>query len=233
LTAQHALGVAVAVRYAYQANDADGLRIYDISNPAKPGRIGHASNGEMAKSVTVVGRYAYVANGNAGLRIYDVANPAIPVDVGHINDGGQARAVAFEGNNGFLANLDDGVRVYNSSNPTNLAGIGHINTGGSAWGLAVAGGYVYVAAGFDGLRIYRARTTPPIITRIALQTGSPCRVQTSGTPGVSYTLQASPDLGNWINVATVIAGMNGLCEFSDSATNNCRARLYRLRSTFP
>jgi len=54
------------------ANYTDGLRIYDISNPASPVNVGHIDNGNSGRGICVQGNYAYLANYSDGLRIYEV-----------------------------------------------------------------------------------------------------------------------------------------------------------------
>src|SRR3989442_1726130 len=62
-----ALSVAVSGNYVYLANDADGLRVYDISNPTNAVNVGHTTNGGYATRVAVSGNYAYLANWDDGL----------------------------------------------------------------------------------------------------------------------------------------------------------------------
>jgi len=151
----NAYGVAVAGHFAYLANYNDGLRIYDISNPANPVSVGHINHG-FAAGVALAGNLACVADSADGLRIYDVSNPANPVSVGNTNNGASASSVAVAGNYAYLANNGDGLRIYDISNPANPVNVGHaaISISGNASGVAVAGNYVYLANNGDGLRIY-------------------------------------------------------------------------------
>ena len=56
------------------ANGGDGLRIYGVSDPTNPVRVGHSMTnyGGSANKVAAAGPYAYVANGSDGLRIYSL-----------------------------------------------------------------------------------------------------------------------------------------------------------------
>src|ERR1700722_14339781 len=81
----NAYGVAVAGHFAYLANYDDGLRIYDISNPANPVSVGNVNNG-LAAGVPLAGNFACVADSSDGLRIYDISDPANPVSVGNTNN---------------------------------------------------------------------------------------------------------------------------------------------------
>ncbi len=151
----NAYGVAVAGHFAYLANYDDGLRIYDISNPANPVSVGHINNG-FAAGVALTGNFACVADSADGLRIYNISNPANPVSIGNTNNGASASSVAVAGQFAYLANNEDGLRIYDISNPANPVNVGHaaINISGNASGVAVAGNYAYLANNGDGLRIY-------------------------------------------------------------------------------
>src|SRR5262249_31387083 len=64
-----ARSVAVSGRYAYVADETNGLVVYDISNPALPVRVSQTNDGGNGWSVAVAGQYAYLANLADGLRI--------------------------------------------------------------------------------------------------------------------------------------------------------------------
>jgi hypothetical protein len=150
--------MAVSGHYVYVANDFDGIRIYDVSNPKQPVNVGHAveTNGGGACRIAVSGQYAYVANFSDGLRIYDVSNPTNPVSIGQTNNAGTAFNVTVSGHYAFLADQSDGLRIYDITDPTNPSNIGHAAEPGfgSAQAVAVVGHYAYVANYSDGLRIY-------------------------------------------------------------------------------
>src|ERR1700722_13734326 len=83
-------GITVSGNYVYLANDTDGLRVYDVSNPANPINVCHTNDGSSAIDVVVSNGYLYLANYDDGLRIYDNSVPTNLVNVGHINNGGYA-----------------------------------------------------------------------------------------------------------------------------------------------
>ena len=151
----NAFGIAVAGNFAYLANFNDGLRIYDISDPANPVSVGNTNNG-LASGVAVSGNSAFVADSADGLRIYDVSNPVNPVSVGNTNNGATALAVTVSRNLAYLANGSDGLRIYDVSNPANPVNLGHTVTNaiGVASSVAVANNVAYLANGSDGLRVY-------------------------------------------------------------------------------
>ena len=68
-----AVGVTISGNYAYIADNASGLAIIDISNPASPGApVYRDTNGE-AEGVAISGNYAYVVDGTSGLAIISVS----------------------------------------------------------------------------------------------------------------------------------------------------------------
>ncbi len=158
-----AFNVAVAGNFAFVANDLDGLRIYDISDPTAPTEVGHAPEPvdllAAAEFVAVAGNYAYVANYEDGLRVYDVSDPANPTSVFNVPEtvyGGLAWGVAVAGDYLYLANFEDGVRVYDLTDPAAPVEVtgAHMDADGQAYALAVSGNYLYVANGDGGLLIY-------------------------------------------------------------------------------
>jgi hypothetical protein len=166
-----AFGIAVSGNYAFLANNDDGVRIYDISNPSAPVSIGHVNDGGRAFGVAVSSNYLYLANHEDGLRIYDVSTPSNPINIGHIYNGGQADGLALAGSLVFVANDSDGLRVYDASTPSNPINIGHTNDilfSDAYQNVAVLGKYAYVASLTGGLRIYEISnpTTPVYVGQI-------------------------------------------------------------------
>jgi hypothetical protein len=148
----------IGARYAYLANYNDGIRIYDVSNPANPKRIGRVNDGGTALSATVSGKYLFLANDSDGLRIYDVSNPSWLTNVAHIKDTGYPQAVAVAGKYAYVADNFYGFSIFDVSDPTHPTGIGHIKDGprldGSGHGIAVGSKYACLANFRDGVRVY-------------------------------------------------------------------------------
>ncbi|HXR03971.1 MAG TPA: hypothetical protein VN836_04605 [Verrucomicrobiae bacterium] len=162
-------------RYAFLANYNDGLRIYDVSNPAKPKRIGRVNDGGTALYAAVSGKYVFLANDYDGLRVYDVSNPASPTNVARVKDMGYPWGVAVAGKYAYVADNFYGFSIFDISDVTHPVGVGHINDSppplsfieahshttnskthidGSAYGIAVAGNHAYLANFGDGVRVY-------------------------------------------------------------------------------
>lgn len=76
--AQH---VEVAGNYAYVAEFYSGLRICDISNPARPLLLSGTNNnyGAYTYGLAVSGNYLYLADGGAGMLIYQLSAPLPPL----------------------------------------------------------------------------------------------------------------------------------------------------------
>ena len=174
------LGVAMDGEYVYVANDIDGLRIYNISDPANPKATGHvpqsAMGGGDAYGVSVVGATAFLANYSDGVRIIDVSNRANPVPFAHIPEskmgGGEAYGLTILGNYIYVANADDGFRIVDISQISNPEVKGFIPAGrmgdAEAYGVAAIGNYAYLANDSDGLRVIdvTSATNPRIVAHI-------------------------------------------------------------------
>ena len=81
-----ASGVAVSGHFACLANFADGLRVYDVSDPANPTNVAHSTVGGDARAfdLAMAGNYIYLADGLDGLRIYLLV-PQLSIGLGDPN----------------------------------------------------------------------------------------------------------------------------------------------------
>ena len=77
-----AYSVAVSGSYAYVADYYHGLRVIDVSTPARPIEVGWVGTPGYAYGVAVSGRYAFVAANYVGLYVIDVELPSAPIAVG-------------------------------------------------------------------------------------------------------------------------------------------------------
>ena len=150
--------IAIAEDSAYIANHEDGLRIFNVSDPAHPREVWHYQNpypvGAYSYGVCVSGRYAYLANGFDGLRIFDITDPEKAVNIGHTYPGGFALGVTVSGNYAYLPSSEGGLYILDISNPTNPVPVAQTNNGGNAYTVALSGPYAYLANNDDGLRVY-------------------------------------------------------------------------------
>lgn len=199
--------VIVLGDYAYLANGTDGLRIYDISDPANPHNVGHTNNSTALtasfQDLALSGPYAFLANANDGLRVYDVSDATQPKGIAHTNDSTALRAYAsgvdISGDHLFVANGTDGLRIYDVSNPAQPVGVGHV-TGFYGQNVRIFGEHAYVLSS-TGFRIFDISN--PLIP---VQIGS----TNAGGPGTSEDIVVANGF------AFVASGLGGLRVFDVS-----------------
>src|SRR5262245_56888488 len=103
--AEIAYDIEVSGNYAYLAKGTNGLRIYDISDPRKPFRVGYVNDGGTAYGITISGNYAYLSSHTNGVLIYDISSPSNPVRVAHLVDRNSGdKCVTILGNYLYLPN---------------------------------------------------------------------------------------------------------------------------------
>ena len=140
-----ASGITVSGNYLYLANSGDGLRIFDISDPANPVSIGQTNVGGGPTRVVVSNNRAYTDA--SGLKIYDVSIPTNPGYLGGTNSFAFLHAVS--GNHAFSVGDYAGLQIYDVSNPTTPFSVGSTNIGPYSYDVAVAGNYAYLAGSFS------------------------------------------------------------------------------------
>ena len=144
-------GIAVSGNYAYLANDTDGLRIIDVSDPRNPTNAAHINDGGRAFAVVLSGNYAYLACDTNGLQIYDISSPTHPVKVGAYKPRGtiNVRCVALSGNYAIMQ--DNSVHMIDISDPANPV----LVTTNTVWagdiGIGITGHYAYMVGVADEL----------------------------------------------------------------------------------
>jgi hypothetical protein len=141
--------VFVQGRYAYVADQANGLIIFDVSNAAAPVKVGSNTGGmNQAQSIYVQGRYAYVGDVGSthSVVIFDVSNPSVPVKVGAITSiVFQPYSVYVQGRYAYIADHDGLFFIYDVSNPTAPVLVGSIYVGNlGPNSLYVQGHYAYM-----------------------------------------------------------------------------------------
>jgi hypothetical protein len=75
---------------------------------------------------------------------------------------------------------------------------------------------------------------PPSIVGIAANPNGSVMLQLGGSPGATYVLESTTNLGSaggWLPVATNVLDMTGFWEFTDSQATNLPQRYFRLRYT--
>jgi hypothetical protein len=150
-----------------------------------------------------------------------------------------ANAIAVDqANNAYVTGYSPGTNGTNNivtikydpnGNQLWLQSYNGLNAGNDA-GNAIAvdkNGNVYVT-GYEtlpsgGTSIVTIKYIPISIQR---QTNGTVSIETQGSPGESFDIQASSDLLNWLDLGSVLADTNGLMQFDDTNAPNFPARFY-------
>jgi hypothetical protein len=127
------MDLAVQGNYLYIAGGADGLFIFDVSNPSVPIKVSQTVTSGGAMAIAVVGHYAYVGCQDSTLQIIDVGRPSSPRIV---------KTVEVQGSYAWPPIYQSGAR-----------NAGTTPTPGYFSDLAVSGGYAYLAEGSEGLQV--------------------------------------------------------------------------------
>lgn len=161
--------IKVDGQYAYMAESQEpgtgtstgGLRIFDLSNPAKPALAAHFNQGcghgfDVAIDSAVA--LAYVAC-QEGLQVVDIANPRAPKVVGRYDTPGysQFNKVAQHGDRAWYANIG-GLHELDVSDPTRPVLLKLTNLGHQVPQrlLAPSDDLLYVAGGETGVQVFKA-----------------------------------------------------------------------------
>ena len=114
----------------YTPEDADGYRVWDISDPSNPTLIAHNqisypsldglnTLGSIAYEITLLGDKLLIANGNNGLAVYDNTNPASPLFERYFqtqpfntNAVSSARRVFMDASLAYTAVYGGGIKVF-------------------------------------------------------------------------------------------------------------------------
>lgn len=101
--------------YAYLADDLNGLRIVDVSDPAAMTQVSllapGVGNPGAAQGVTLSGNIAFLAYGSS-VRLVNIANPASPTYAGSFTIAGGARRISLDGSRAYVAAQDGGVYIF-------------------------------------------------------------------------------------------------------------------------
>jgi hypothetical protein len=149
--------VYVCGSYAYLA--ADGLRIFDVTNPAAPTEVGFSDS--SAVRLCVSGDFAYMAEPLGRLDIFDVSNPAAPEKVGYYLASQSLfidpfnpyiRDLCVSGSYAYLATASD-LRIIDVSNPGSVQQVGSYAIQGGTRGFILTDSYAYVIDSGRGMHI--------------------------------------------------------------------------------
>jgi len=152
----YAEAVQVVGSLAYVADRGLGLRIVDVSDPARPTRAGGAEFGAGAHDLVVEEPLVYLAIGPDGLHIMDVTNPQSPTFVGNLALPGAARHLVKHGDLIYVSCGPGGLQIVDVADPTAPVLLGGLAVGANLQDVALVGSTVLVGYVDGGVNTVRA-----------------------------------------------------------------------------
>lgn len=135
-----AYGIHLHGGLAFVAAERDGLVIFDVTDPRKPVRIGHADYDGRAWDVWADGGIAFVADPDRGLLIFNVSKPSEPTLVSSLTwDPDDPSAEILEGSREvvYVASGKHGLLAINVSDPVEPAMVWRYDPGLDTYGESV------------------------------------------------------------------------------------------------
>jgi len=146
--------IAMQGDYAYVAAGNSGLRILDVTDPARPVEVGFISTPGFAQGITIAEEYAYIADSWADFLIVDISDPTEPVEIGFYDDfPGQAEGVAITEDYVFVTYGDGGLVVLDISDPENPEMVATLETDNEYFDIVASGEHAYIAGNESGMHI--------------------------------------------------------------------------------
>ncbi|MBN2764167.1 MAG: T9SS type A sorting domain-containing protein [Bacteroidales bacterium] len=150
-TAGFAMGIDLEGNYAYIAEEYNGLRILDVSDPSEITRKGFLQI-DKVYDVGVNGTYAYLACMEDGIQVIDVSDPEKPILNNTIPVTDYALQIVIEENKAYILFDNNEMRIIDISQPSSPSELGSLLIKGSVKSLCIEGNIAYVAAGDSGIR---------------------------------------------------------------------------------
>jgi hypothetical protein len=176
-----ALDVAVGHRYVYVADEASGVVVVDVSNPANLFSSGFYDTPGLARAVMLAGDQLFVADDVAGVQILNVHFNGSPTLTGTFNTAGTAFDVTVSGNVAYVADGTNGLVMLDVTNLSTPTLLGTYGTPGVATGVEVRGSVAYVADGASGLQLINvSNPAAPVLLGSFNTAGSAQSVDVSG-----------------------------------------------------
>jgi len=152
--------VTLVSELGYVADGDDGLRILNLSDPARPSLLGEYDSPGFTVDVAVQDGFAFLADTETGLKVVNAFDPAAPFLVGDMLTPGEALGVDVSGGIAFLAVGSAGLLVADVSNPAFPSTIAIKDLPGSSNDVVIDASLAYVAAGGAGLQIVDVSDPP-------------------------------------------------------------------------
>ncbi|MEA2103813.1 MAG: hypothetical protein U9P79_04125 [Candidatus Cloacimonadota bacterium] len=135
-------------RYAFIADNYNGLVVTDCVNPSSPSLVTTFPLPDRTISVFANENYAYATNRNGGFNIIDITNIDSLNLVESCQTAGVHNDVVISDGFAFIADGEIGLSVIIVSGPPHL--ITSLDVGGDAKSLCIQNNYAYVATGLNG-----------------------------------------------------------------------------------
>ncbi len=154
------MGAAGAGNYAYLAAGENGLKILEVSDPAKPVLTATLALDAFANGVFIDKGFAYIAGllgageeeSEGGLlEIVDIQNPASPSIAGSVELTGQPVNVIVKDNIAYVATQTTGIALVDVTSPASPKVLATYDTLGLCYGVDLLGGILVGADGLDGI----------------------------------------------------------------------------------
>lgn len=128
------------------ADNSNGLKILNISNPAKPTLISqYGDNFNQTLDVAIQGKYAYVADGLDGLEIVDISNPISIQKVNNWSNNHEIMNIVISNNLAFLSVQGLGIEILNISNPQEIIRLSNWTNNRNPSRVIIKDNHVFVA----------------------------------------------------------------------------------------
>ncbi len=145
----HVSAIQVIGELCYLGDHANGIRIFNISDPSNPSLLGYTIDSGIYHDLYVEGDMAYSADLEDGLVIFNVSDPRNPTRVGSYDVGEQAAAEIFVLDDiVYLAEFGDitpqGLDIFNATNPANIVKLAEYRPGAMSYCVQTVGNYCYI-----------------------------------------------------------------------------------------
>ncbi|MCP8616303.1 LVIVD repeat-containing protein [Salirhabdus salicampi] len=144
-----ATGIETQGNYLYVGIIGEGMKIYDISDPASPVEIGWYASPGYQNDVAVSGKVALLAtdppDADPGFEIIDISDPTNPTLIANYNER-RAHAISFVGELAFPSG-NQNMDIIDLRNPSNPKVIGTFEAHATIHDVHVSGNRAYLATG--------------------------------------------------------------------------------------
>ncbi len=151
-TAPLAARIAAADGLAVVAYHEAGLGVYDLSDPARPSRIGWLDRTTPAvRRLAVAGGLAFLAEGEAGVTLVDLGDPSMPRVLATLDTPGRAVDLAAAGSLAIVADDSGGLAIINAAEHSAPAVIATVDLGDPVYEVALDGARAFALTTGHGL----------------------------------------------------------------------------------